>query len=38
MEAIPADYFGYYYFRDEVLAELQAEADDSGRRHPLVGA
>ncbi len=25
MEAIPADYFGYYYFRDEVLAELQAK-------------
>ena len=24
MEAIPADYFGYYYFRDEVLAELRA--------------
>jgi 6-phospho-beta-glucosidase len=26
MEAIPADYFGYYYFRDEVLAELQAKS------------
>ncbi len=25
MEAIPADYFGYYYFRDEVLAELRAK-------------
>ena len=35
MEAIPADYFGYYYFRDEVLAELQARPTDSGRGHPL---
>jgi 6-phospho-beta-glucosidase len=25
MESIPADYFRYYYFRDEVLAELQAK-------------
>jgi 6-phospho-beta-glucosidase len=25
MEAIPADYFGYYYFRDQVLAELRAK-------------
>ncbi len=25
MGAIPADYFQYYYFRDEVLAELQAK-------------
>ncbi len=25
MEAIPADYFGYYYFRDQILAELQAK-------------
>lgn len=24
MESIPADYFQYYYFRDEILAELQA--------------
>jgi 6-phospho-beta-glucosidase len=24
MESIPADYFRYYYFRDEVLVELQA--------------
>ena len=32
MGAIPADYFKYYYFRDEVLAELQAEADAPGPR------
>src|SRR5690349_17595166 len=25
MESIPADYFQYYYFKDEVLAELQAK-------------
>ena len=25
MDAIPADYFQYYYFKDEVLAELQAK-------------
>ena len=25
MQAIPADYFQYYYFRDEVLAELRAK-------------
>jgi 6-phospho-beta-glucosidase len=26
MGAIPADYFLYYYYRDEILAELQAKA------------
>lgn len=25
MESIPADYFQYYYFKDEILAELQAK-------------
>jgi 6-phospho-beta-glucosidase len=25
MQSIPADYFKYYYFKDEVLAELQAK-------------
>ncbi|NWF69386.1 MAG: glycoside hydrolase [Chloroflexi bacterium] len=25
MESIPADYFQYYYFRDEILAELKAK-------------
>ncbi|MBC8077016.1 MAG: glycoside hydrolase [Chloroflexales bacterium] len=25
MQSIPADYFQYYYFKDEVLAELQAK-------------
>ena len=25
MESIPADYFQYYYYKDEVLAELQAK-------------
>src|ERR687885_1558239 len=25
MDSIPADYFQYYYFKDEVLAELQAK-------------
>jgi 6-phospho-beta-glucosidase len=25
MESIPADYFQYYYFRDEMLAEMQAK-------------
>ena len=25
MDAVPADYFKYYYFEDEVLAELQAK-------------
>jgi 6-phospho-beta-glucosidase len=25
MESIPADYFQYYYFRDEMVAELQAK-------------
>lgn len=25
MNAIPADYFQYYYFKDEILAELQAK-------------
>jgi len=25
MESLPADYFQYYYFKDEVLAELQAK-------------
>ena len=25
MDAIPADYFQYYYFKDELLAELQAK-------------
>ncbi|HZU14359.1 MAG TPA: glycoside hydrolase [Chloroflexota bacterium] len=25
MEAVPADYFQYYYFQDEILAELQAK-------------
>jgi 6-phospho-beta-glucosidase len=25
MESIPADYFHYYYFKDDVLAELQAK-------------
>jgi 6-phospho-beta-glucosidase len=25
MDAIPADYFKYYYFRGEMLAELQAK-------------
>jgi 6-phospho-beta-glucosidase len=26
MDSIPADYFQYYYYKDEVLAELQAKA------------
>ena len=38
MGAIPAQYLRYYYFRDEVLAELQAKADDPLRGHPGRGA
>ena len=34
MGAIPADYFQYYYFTDEVLAELPRQADDARRGHP----
>ena len=37
MESIPADYFQYYYFRDEVLAELAGQADDARRGHPRLG-
>ena len=38
MGAIPADYFQYYYFTDEVLAELAGQADDARRGHPRLGA
>ena len=34
MGAIPADYFQYYYFTDEILAELPRQADDARRGHP----
>ena len=34
MDSIPADYFQYYYFKDEVLAELQSQADDPRPGHP----
>ena len=34
MGPIPADYFKYYYFTDEILAELQGQADDARRGHP----
>ena len=38
MGAIPAEYFQYYYFSDEVLAELRGQADDPRRGHPRRGA
>ncbi len=37
MGALPSEYFQYYYFEDEVLGELQAQADDPRGGHPLLG-
>ena len=38
MGAVPADYFEFYYFTDDVLAELRAKRDDARGGHPrLVG-
>ena len=37
MDALPSEYFQYYYFEDEVLGELTGQADHARRGHPLVG-